>query len=111
MGDVVTCECGEITVYDGAAMRMECKNIENFLRVDDLGHEIVVTYIDKHADSEENKAINNPLANIGKRELVDLLEHKVKSFQNLPDHVKLSFVTTVDLYDFMLDVVNILKKG
>lgn len=111
MGDVVTCKCGEITVYDGAAMRMECRNIENFLRVDDLGHEIVVTYVDKHNDSKENKPINQQLEGISKAELIDFLEHKVKQFANLPDHVKLSHVTCVDLYDFMLDVVNILKKG
>jgi hypothetical protein len=111
MGDVVTCKCGEITVYDGAALRMECRNIENFLRVDDLGNEIVVTYVDKQPDSQEDEPIHKELEGIGKSDLIDFLDHKVKQFANLPDHVKLSHVTCVDLYDFMLDIVNILKKG
>jgi len=53
---------------------------------------------------EEPKGITN-------EELIERLEAHVEHFDNLPEHVKFSFVTNTDLYYFMLLVLNILKKG
>lgn len=109
-GDVVSCKCGEITVYDGGAMRMQCNNIENFLRVDDLGNEIVVHYVDKHADKANDDRPNEPPKCFTYDECVEMLENRVKYYGELPEHVLQSPIDHCDLVNFMLDVLNIFKR-
>ena len=105
-GDVVTCKCGEITVYDGAAMRCEFNNVGNFLRVDDIGNEIVVRYKEKDAEGNGNEERQKPIENTSKGELINNLEEFAKAVKDMPMH----YVTSSDLADCILAVANILKR-
>lgn len=105
-GDVVSCKCGEITVYDGAAMRCEFANIENFLRVDDLGHEIKVSYEQKGAEGQQHKDGDECRHSPTKDELIDSVEYAIKALEDLPSH----HVTSKDLANCMLMLINILKR-
>lgn len=106
MGDVVSCKCGEITVYDGAAMRCEFKQIENFLRIDDIGHEIKVTYKEKGTESDSDKGDQDPNERPTKAELIESIEYAIENLNKMPIH----HVTSFDLANCMLMVVNILKR-
>ena len=110
-GDVCTCKCGEITVYDGPAMRVEFRNVENFLRVDDLGNEIVVKYKDKEESETDKPQEDEPLKELGRAELIAELDRFVEGFENLPDHAKRAPITGYDFISLMLVLSNILKKG
>ena len=105
-GDVVSCKCGEITVYDGAAMRCEFANIENFLRVDDLGHEIQVRYEEKGAEGNQNKDSDQSGHSATKEELIDAVEYAIENLNQMPIH----HVTSKDLADCMLMLIEILKR-
>jgi hypothetical protein len=97
-------------VYDGAAMRMQCNNIENFLRVDDNGNEIVVHYVDQHEGKSDDYSPDEPPKSFTYNECVEMLENRVKYYGELPEHVLQSPIDHCDLVNFMLDVLNIFKR-
>lgn len=79
--DLVTCECGEIFVEGGDAMRCGAGSWDNFRRVDDNGHEIVVK-------------IENPVRTVLRKELDAsanagkvLEEAKLGTIHRPPDHI------------------------
>ena len=109
-GDCVTCKCGEIGVYNGLGMDCEARNWDNFLRVDDLGNEIVVKYIDGPAEKESNEGQDGPPEELTYHDGIEMLDQLIKNIEELPDHVKLSGVNHYDLVSFMLIISTTLKK-
>jgi hypothetical protein len=110
-GDICSCKCGEITVYDGDAMRVEFRDIKNFVRVDDIGNEIVVAYKDKEQGESDKPQENNPLEDLTRADLIEELDRLIESHDNLPDHAKRAPVSGYDFISLMLLVSNILKRG
>src|SRR5512135_1368568 len=110
-GDVCTCKCGEITVYDGSAMRVEFRNVENFLRIDDIGNEILVKYKDKEETETKQPQEQQPLEKPTRSELIAELDRLIEYHEGLPEHAKRSPVTGYDFISLMLLLSNILKRG
>jgi len=106
--DFVACKCGEISV-DGGDVYYKCaaKDWKNFLRVDDEGNEILVRIGGNEEEpSKPKEAISKPT----KKELLDMLEGIIKSYENLPQHAMASFVTNYDLYSSLLLLFSILEE-
>lgn len=108
--EIVYCKCGEIAVCDGPAMRMWPVGNVNFLRVDDLGNEIIVSYKKEAAKSEEDKQNDDPKECITKGDLIKSFEDALSYTENSPDHEQFSFVTNISLCHHLRALVNILKK-
>jgi hypothetical protein len=108
--EIVYCRCGEIAVCDGPAMRMYANRIENFLRVDDVGNEIVVSYKEKDPEGQPNNNPEKQHEPPTRGELIGMLDDMIKNFDNLPDHAKASPITHYDFISLMLIISNILKR-
>jgi len=108
--EIIYCKCGEIAVCDGAAMRCVFNDVANFLRVDDIGNEIVVSYKEKGAERQSDNQAQQEYKPPTRGELIGMLDEMVKNFENLPDHAKLSSITHYDLISLMLIISNILKR-
>lgn len=57
-GDVCYCRCGEICVFGGPSMDMSPFGSPHFLRVDDLGNEVVVQYKSVNETKESDDAVD-----------------------------------------------------
>ncbi len=104
--EIVYCKCGEIAVCDGAAMRCVFNDIRNFLRVDELGNEIVVSYKEKGEEGTKDEGTQQPQERLSKRELIDMVDSTIENLEKLPLH----HVTSIDLANCMLMLINILKR-
>lgn len=101
-GDYVSCKCGEISVSGGSKLECSAKDWNNFLRVDDQGNEIIVTIKD---DIKPFDISHKP----NKKELLNMLEEMIKSYERLPEHAMLSPVTQSDLVASLLLLLSILR--
>ena len=103
--DYVSCKCGHISVSGGS--KMECSSIDwnNFLRVDDLGNEIVVKIIEENSDVK-------PLykEKLSREDQLKMLDEMIKSYEDLPLHAINSPVTNYDLLSSLLLISSILKS-
>lgn len=111
--DWVTCKCGEISIDGGGdVFHCEAKSFDNFLRVDDMGNEIIPKVINKSSpvqESSENKehSTHQPMSY---KEKVDMLHSMIKNMEDLPTHVMSSPINHYDFYSYMLLVANILSS-
>lgn len=108
--DLCICKCGEIGVYGAEAMYAQADNFENFLRVDDVGNEICVTYRGKSDEEQGDQCPANPPKEIARDELIYELDTMIENIKNLPEHAKFCPPTNRDLAAFMLVISNILKR-
>jgi hypothetical protein len=99
--DYVMCDCGEIAVDGGAAMRCIARDFKNFLRVDDEGNEIVVTVKENKEDASEDK----------KHSILSCLEEMIAHTEGLPSHVLLQPVTHYDHLSLMILIQSFLKSS
>jgi predicted nucleic acid-binding Zn-ribbon protein len=90
--DLVICNCGEIFVDGGDAMKCGATDFANFLRVDDHGNEIVVTVTEKNEPIESR--IDDPIG--------FSIDEMIKNIESLPEHAKSSSVTQYDLMSVLL---------
>lgn len=104
--DFVTCKCGEISV-DGGDWYYKCsaKDWKNFLRVDDLGNEIVPEIL--QPNEKEITVEESPI--LTRQDKIEMLEAMVKNLENLPKNALDSPINHFDLYSHMLLVLEILK--
>ena len=109
--DHVICKCGEIEVNGGQAMFAKANDFANFLRVDDLGNEIVVQYIRPNPSQESGDAVQDEPKEITRDEMLKLLEAMIDDDEKLPAHAKTSPINIYDLLRYMLLISKILKKG
>jgi len=113
-GQVVYCKCNTIAVMDGPALRTWAKDNDYgayFLRVDDLGNEVAVKYKHDPADVSQEEGEHEPEKRVSKYELIEMLEANIKNGIDRPDHVLASPVTTDYFLSFMIDILNVLKRG
>ena len=101
--DYVECKCGEISINGGQQLlKCSAKNWHNFLRVDDLGNEIIVK-----VQEEQVPEISTPLS---KKEQIDMLDSMIKNIENLPQSAMSLPINHYDLYSFMLVISSILRS-
>lgn len=108
--DHVLCKCGEIEINGGEAMLAKAKDFANFLRVDDLGNEIVVQYRQKPEDIGSNGNADDPKESLAKEELLDMLDTMIKGDEGLPDKVKENQLNTYDLLRYMYLIKEMFKR-
>lgn len=104
--DFVTCKCGEISI-DGGDWYFKCaaKNWDNFLRVDDMGNEIIPEIVQE----SDNKLIETSI--LTRKDKIDMLDAMLKNIENLPSGAMDNPINHYDLYSFMLLVSEILKSS
>ena len=90
--DLQLCICGEIFV-EGISYKCGAKDWSNFLRVDDAGNEIVPKIID---GSDEI------LIKPGRKDIVDMIDNMIKSYETLPQSAMSAPITYYDLMSVLL---------
>ena len=108
--DHVICKCGEIELNGGDAMYAKANDFKNFVRVDDRGNEVVVSYHHikpkSQADEEPHekpKCLIDGEAIQELQSLIDLDEQFLEQEEN-------SLVSRWDLKNYMLHVIKIFKS-
>lgn len=94
--DYVQCSCGEIAVDGGEALKCYAKDFSNFMRVDDLGNEIIISL----KNQEKNQIDNLPKPT--KDELFDMLDEMIKNIEKLPPNALSTPITHYDLLSSLL---------
>lgn len=111
--DYVECKCGEIAVDKGDAMICYAKRFENFIRVDDQGHEIVVKVVDKESRDKISADIEEKLSEspnpISKKELIFMLEQMIDTIEALPQQAKTAPVSHYDYLSLLVLVLALSK--
>lgn len=91
--DLVLCQCGEISVDGGDAMRCAAKNWDNFLRVDDNGKEYPV----KVQEYSEEAFLENKSKPQTKKELLDMIQEMNRTLNGLSSIAMTAPITHYDL--------------
>ncbi len=101
--DLVPCKCGEIFVDGGNGLKCGANDWNNFLRVDDLGNEIIVKVGDvKPLYIESEKP--------SKEDLIKMLDEMVKNIEALPQEAMLTSVNHYDFCSLMILLSSIMKS-
>lgn len=108
--DYVTCKCGEISITGGAYI-YECsaQNWKNFLRIDDLGNEIIPKIIENGVDtsvSEETLSIPHRL---NKEEMLLELDRMIQSIEQLPQEAMSTPINHYDWLSYLMLINSILR--
>jgi hypothetical protein len=106
--DLVTCKCGEISV-DGGLNKYRCfaNDWNNFIRVDDEGNEITIRVKDN--EQKPNEKPINTNSKPSKKELLDMLDEMINSYERLPNYAKEANITNYDLLSVLLLVSSLFK--
>lgn len=91
--DYVVCECEEIALDGGDAMRCFAKNWSNLIRVDDEDNEIVPEVVEK--DTKVNA--------------LEMLKMHIESYDNLPEHAMLAPITHADHLSSLMIIYRLLR--
>lgn len=94
--DMVECQCGEISLYDGTKVWSKSKDIGNMVLVDDEDNEIVLE--DRNYSAKPKK-----------KELLDMLDEMVKNMENLPVQAMSSYINHYDFASALLLLSSILR--
>ena len=97
--DYVTCKCGEISVMAGESLKCAAYNWNNFVRVDDKGNEIVVAVQDEISTEKPDK-----------KQLLDMLDEMIKSYDRLPENAMSAPVSNYDLASSLTLLLAILRS-
>lgn len=111
--DYVQCDCQEIAISGGRELyEVYAKSFENFLRVDDLGNEIIVKEqsefkkIDRNPDDVKQLYNENPT----REDKLKLLDEMIKTYENLPPNALNAPITGYDLLSSLLLLSSILRS-
>lgn len=109
--DYVACKCGEIAIVGGPyELGTFAKDYKNFLRIDDDGNEKVVEYREKADKKAGDEQPADEPKKVTYKELVEMLDSMIKSFENLPQNALVQPVTHYDLLSLMLVLSAIFKS-
>jgi len=117
--DLQMCECGEIGVDGGLEKYLTIfGSAENFIRIDDEGHEMPIQVIDeKKEDSkpwiksalQEEIKDETTLPAPDRKDLIEYLKLYIEQFDRLPEHAKYQSATVYDMQSFAQLMYRILK--
>lgn len=93
--DYVTCSCGEISLDGGSDMIVYANDLNNIIRVDDQGNEIMVKVIDKLSSDVKPLDIENSKPSY--EELIQILVNMSKNIEDLPSP---ALTMPISNYDF-----------
>lgn len=104
--DYVSCKCGEIGISGGLVRyEVSARNPENFLRVDDDGHEIPVTWKEKE-DMDKNPP---PPKKMTKKEAIEELNNRLQYMENMREDDLYRSVSQSEFYQWMALLVYCLR--
>lgn len=103
--DYVLCECGEIAVDGGDAMRCFARDWKHFQRIDEKGHPFVPT-IAKEGESEKSDERSHITS---KDDLMAVIDEMIKSYERLPSQALSSPATAADLLSILFLVKSICR--
>jgi len=106
--DYVTCKCEEIAITGGnVKYQASAKDWKNFIRIDDMNKEILITVIDDDRCEDICKEVTDvnplyiePLNN--KKQLVDGIQAMIDSYKNLPETALYQPITHQDFLSLLL---------
>lgn len=101
--DDVHCKCGHIFVYGGNSMKCGAIDWANFIRIDDLGNEIIPKIVNDINSNETH------LSKPGKGELLTMFNEMIKNIENLPQHAATEPITHYDFASALLLVYSLFK--
>lgn len=113
--DLVSCRCGEISI-DGGDYQYKCfaKDFINFLRVDDLGNEIIVKIQSQMKDNNSEKVVEKIESKYkhrpDKKELLKLLEIMIENIESLPSQAMQTYVNQYDLCSALMLISELFKE-
>jgi hypothetical protein len=108
--DLQACKCGQIYVDGGDALTCGSYDWNNFLRVDDEGNEIIPKIQEKDEINLNQSKNEIPNHKPSKKEMLDMLDEMIKSYENLPQHAMLSPVTHADFVSLLLLLSSIFRS-
>ncbi len=122
--DYVSCKCDEISVSGGDKMECSAKNWDNFMRVDDLGNEIIVKVkkdlneiiqnptnkTSKQDNESSGDDTDNPKHLYTKQELLNMLSEMIKNIENLPQHAMISPINHYDFSSLLILLLALFKE-
>lgn len=108
--ELIACACGEIAIMGGSShYYVEVKDkFENMLRIDDNEQEVSVKV--KQSESQDTKEEAMEIKPT-RDQLLEMLLEQLRVSENLPPHVRSSFVTYLDLEAALWLVYAIFKQG
>lgn len=101
--DLQECKCGEIALDGGQSMKCMARNWENLLRVDDNGSEIPIKTSEK---AFETVVVDSKPT---KKELLEMFDEMIKTYEALPSNAMTSPVTHYDVLSVLLVVSALFK--
>jgi hypothetical protein len=110
--DYIECKCKEISIDGGNHyLKAGAKDWKNFIRIDDNDKEINVTVKD---DENEFKQLPSEtevkeLPPLTKADKLDMLKGMIDSYERLPAHAMMTYVTQDDMAAALLIIYEILK--
>lgn len=112
--DTVSCSCGEISISTGQGEGNEkylvYANLSNFVRIDDEGKDMPVSYRENKEGDEKDANPTENNENVARENLLEILKNKIEIVSNLPNHVQQSFVTQLDFADALSVVYALIKQ-
>jgi hypothetical protein len=105
--DLVFCGCGAIGVDGGSALKCIVDDWENFVRVDDEGNEIIPKIQEANLPSDKGAAVRKEKPT--KKELLEVLDEMVKSYESLPQAAMTQPITHYDLVSVLLLVSSLFR--
>lgn len=109
-GDVAVCACGAITVFGGESMDMAPFGSPNFMRVDDLGNEVLVQYRDIQADKQSEEDMNHHQEYTSYKEAVNELQRLIDADEHFVKNGDDSPIRRCDLLQYMNRIINIFNR-
>lgn len=110
--DTVVCSCGEISISGGEyRLLSSSRSYKNFLRIEDDGSEKPVKYIEEGKAGGDDQNVEEPVKPLTKKELINVLENKIKSLENLPPNAMTQPTTHYDLYETLLLLISIVRSS
>ena len=107
--DVVSCECGEISIWGGLQeLKVMARDYKNFLRLDEKGNEIEVKVIDKPKEEEETVMNEEKQPELTREQKIEMVDAMLKYYDDLPGHALLSSPTQYDMKAMFLMIRQVL---
>ena len=101
------CSCGEISVYEGEALKCAAKDYSNFVRVDENGNEIIVKVIDRNSQTNTDTIAEAPKPT--RADMLDMLDEMIRNIEKMPSHAMQQPINHYDYLSLMLLLSSILR--
>lgn len=107
--DHVMCKCGEVELNGGDAMFARANDFNNFLRVDEQGNEVLVSYKRIDGEKEANDPVEQPPEYFTAEDHVKYLERLLELDEDFLDKGHNQPMSRVEVIQYMRYIVKLFK--